>query len=139
MSFPTQKEIEIPLLHVLEKLGGEAKPQQIYTNVAKFFPQLTKDDKEERLPSSPSTFKWRNLVQWTRQNLVNTGEIDGSTVGLWKITEKGRQRLSEMRDSLPMNTNIETELPLNGDEFYTDDTNQVPPSDIVTFNELRSC
>jgi hypothetical protein len=23
--------------------------------------------------------------------------------------------------------------------FYTDDTNQVPPADIVTFNELRSC
>jgi restriction system protein len=46
----------------------------------------------ERLPSSPSTFRWHNLVQWSRQKLVEKGEIDGSTRGVWKLTPRGRAR-----------------------------------------------
>ncbi len=67
MSFPTQKEVEVPLLKVLEQLGGAAKPQEVYPMVAKHFPQLTKEELEEHLPSSRSTVKWWNLVQWARQ------------------------------------------------------------------------
>ncbi len=93
MSFPTQKQVEIPLLRVLDQLGGEAKPKQVYPKVAEYFPQLTKEDLEERLPSSASTVKWWNLVQWARQRLVEGGEIDGSTHGVWKITEKGRRAI----------------------------------------------
>ena len=32
------------------------------------------------------------LVQWSRQKLVDKGEIDGSTRGVWKLTAKGRAR-----------------------------------------------
>lgn len=94
MSFPTQREVELPLLRVLDRLGGQAKPQEVYPKVAGFFTELTQGDLNERLPSSPATFKWRNLVQWARQRLVETGDIDGSTHGLWKITDKGRQLIS---------------------------------------------
>lgn len=94
MPFPTQREVELPLLKVLEIVGGQAKPQEIYPKIAEFFPQLTESDLNERLPSSPSTVKWWNLVQWARQRLVEAGDIDGSTRGLWKITDKGRQTLS---------------------------------------------
>jgi restriction system protein len=54
---------------------------------------LTVEEQEERLESSPSTRKWWNLVQWVRQHLVQAGEIDGSTRGVWKLTDAGRTRL----------------------------------------------
>ena len=85
MSFPKQSEIELPLLKTLQELGGKAEPKEL-------FPQLTEEDLTARLPSSPSTFRWHNLVQWSRQKLVEKGEIDGSTRGVWKLTPRGRAR-----------------------------------------------
>ncbi|MGO9246494.1 MAG: DUF262 domain-containing protein [Verrucomicrobiia bacterium] len=38
-----------------------------------------------------------------------------------------------------MNDTVEEALSPDKEGFYTDDSNQVPPADIVTFNELRSC
>jgi restriction system protein len=54
---------------------------------------LSEEDLSAKLPSSPSTFKWHNLVQWSRQALVDKEELDGSTRGICKITVKGKQRL----------------------------------------------
>jgi restriction system protein len=58
---------------------------------------LTAEELEERLENYPSTRKWANLVQWVRQRLVDAGEIDGSTRGVWKITHAGRSRLGSQR------------------------------------------
>jgi restriction system protein len=93
MAFPKQYEIEIPLLKTIEELGGSGKTTDIYPRVTKYFPQLTEEDLIAKLPSSPSTYKWQNLVQWCRQGLVDKGEIDGSIRGVWKITPKGREHL----------------------------------------------
>ena len=59
-----------------------------------YFPQLSEQDLSARLPSSPSTYRWHNLVQWSRQKLVEKGEIDASTRGVWKLTPRGRARAS---------------------------------------------
>jgi restriction system protein len=94
MAFPKQHEVEMPLLRTLVELGGEAKPQSVYPHVTKQFKSLlTEEDLAARLPSSPSTFKWHNLVQWVRQRLVDRGDIDGATRGLWRISDQGRKRL----------------------------------------------
>ena len=95
MAFPKQKDVEVPLLLVLDRLGGSAAPQEVYPKVATFFPLLTEEDQEERLPSSSSARKWWNLVQWARQTLVGRGELDGSTRGVWAITEAGRVRVQQ--------------------------------------------
>jgi len=92
MSFPKQSEIELPLLKTLQELGGKAEPKELYPKLAEIFPQLTEEDLTARLPSSPSTFRWHNLVQWSRQKLVEKGELDGSTRGVWKLTARGRAR-----------------------------------------------
>src|SRR5207248_9672407 len=44
------------------------------------------------MPSNPSIFRWHNLVQWSRQKLVEKGDLDGSTRGIWKLTARGRAR-----------------------------------------------
>lgn len=99
MAFPKQHEIEIPLLRAIRELGGKAKPKQVYPHVTKSFPQLTEEDMSARLPSSPSTFKWHNLVQWARQILVEKGQLDGSTRGIWAITDDGIARLEGTSES----------------------------------------
>jgi restriction system protein len=89
---PNQKEIELPVLEILVELGGEGKPKQIYPLVTKKFSQLTRHDLAETLASGQN--KWTNRIQWVRQALINKGELDSPSRGVWRITEKGRQRLS---------------------------------------------
>lgn len=94
MGFPKQSDVEIPLLQVLRDAGGSARPRDVYPIVARLFSDLTQEEQEQRLESYPATRKWWNLVQWVRQRLVDAGEIDGSTRGVWKITTAGLSRLS---------------------------------------------
>jgi len=96
---PKQREIEIPLLEVLVEIGGEGEPREIYPLVTGKFPDLREDDLAERLPSGGN--KWTNRIQWVRQRLVQQGEIDGSTRGVWRITDEGRDRISEAGDARP--------------------------------------
>ncbi len=98
MPFPKQTEVEVPLLAAIENLGGATKPRDLYPVVAAEFPQLTPEELAQTLESSPTTRKWWNLVQWVRQSLVDLGELDGSTRGVWKITDAGRARLKRERD-----------------------------------------
>jgi restriction system protein len=92
MSFPKQSEVELPLLKTLLGVGGKSEPKELYAKLATQFPQLTQEDLAARMPSNPSIFRWHNLVQWSRQKLVEKGEIDGSTRGIWKLTNRGRAR-----------------------------------------------
>jgi restriction system protein len=81
MAYPKESDVEIPLLLEIDKAGGQARPQDVYAKVAQHFAQLTTEDLERCLESSPSTYKWHNHVQWARQKLVEKGEIDGSVQG----------------------------------------------------------
>ncbi len=36
---------------------------------------------------------WENRIAWVRYQLAENGEIDKSVRGMWRITEKGRERL----------------------------------------------
>jgi Mrr N-terminal domain len=96
MAFPKSSEIDQVLLQVLADLGGHARPQDVYPHVAEFFPQLTPEDLEARLPNSPTTKKWWNMVQWAKQRLQDNQCVDGTPnrfEGEWEISEKGRQTL----------------------------------------------
>ena len=88
---PSQKEVEVPLLEALEKLGGKGRPKDIYPLVTKKFPQIDNKDLAEILPSGGN--RWTNRIQWVRQRLIKKGEVDSPAHGVWGITEKGRRRL----------------------------------------------
>lgn len=92
MVMPTQTEIERPLLEVIQELGGQARPQDIYPLICQKFSQLTQEDIEEKLPSGAN--KWTNRIQWTRQKLIDKGELFSPERGIWAITDLGRERLS---------------------------------------------
>jgi hypothetical protein len=61
MTFPKQKDIEIPLLKVLIAAGGHATPKEAIERVTRDFPALTPEDLTMKQPSG-TNLKWRNMV-----------------------------------------------------------------------------
>ena len=94
MPFPKQREIDLPLLGVVEHLGGTAKPQDVYPLVAAQFPELSPEELTQTLESSTSTRKWWNLVQWVRQHLVECRELDGQHARRFSTRPGSRARSS---------------------------------------------
>jgi len=92
MAIPSERDIELPLLQEIQAAGGEARPSDLYDRVARHFPQLTQADREARYPRTGQLI-WSNRVQFARNDLVKKGEVDASTRGIWRITERGRARL----------------------------------------------
>jgi restriction endonuclease Mrr len=91
MSFPSRREIEFVLLLEIDSMGREGYPQDIYSRVTAHFPQITKADLERK--KSDGTSLWENRIAWARYQLAENGEIDKSIRGIWRITERGRERL----------------------------------------------
>lgn len=94
LDFPSQVDIEIPMLTEIERLGGQARPKDLYERLAAHF-QLTEVQKRAPISPKDSRNKWENTIQWVRNKLVNEkGELESHTRGLWKITAAGRKRLN---------------------------------------------
>ena len=85
MSLPAFTEYINPLLAALRKLGGAARPKQVFQAIARDL-AASSDLLEERLGSGASRFE--NQIAWARWYLVATGFIDGSQRGVWKLTDK---------------------------------------------------
>jgi len=83
-----------PVLTALKKLGGSARPSEVYSMVAQDM-KLKDSVLEEMLESGQSRFE--NKVAFVRLYLVLTGYIDRSRRGVWTLTDKGRNagRLSD--------------------------------------------
>ena len=92
MAYPTQKMIELPLLHLIEANGGIVRAKETYEPLADYF-RLTAEDRSATLPKYPSTLRWQNRVQWIRQVLIDEGLLESAGHGLWKITAAGRREL----------------------------------------------
>jgi restriction system protein len=92
--FPTQADIEVPLLEALVVLGGESCPRDLYPLVTAKFPQLTEEDLTVKLEPW-GVKKWLNKIQWARQALITAGDMAKPRRGVWAITEQGRERLKQ--------------------------------------------
>ena len=88
-------DFEMPLLQALTKLGGTAKPKDVYPEVEQIM-GLTPDNFPEEYETYDgpgySVVKWKNKTAWAREYLKRKGQLDGSERGLWKITQTGRDR-----------------------------------------------
>ncbi len=73
------------------EVGGAAVPDDtLYDRVAAKMGSLTLETGYDSVHARP---KWVYELQWVRHALVKQGEMDGSRRGLWRITEKGRERV----------------------------------------------
>lgn len=93
MSYPERKEIEIAILEELYVMGGEGKTDDVYIRVAKHFPMITAEELMQRFGIGEK--KWTNLVRWAKLGLSQNGEVVSSSRGVWRVTDKGRQRIGE--------------------------------------------
>ncbi|MDP2949200.1 MAG: winged helix-turn-helix domain-containing protein [Chloroflexota bacterium] len=92
MSYPKQSEIELPILLEVESAGGEIRPNAaFFQEIATYFPQLTDEDLHASNRTGINT--WENKVHWARLRLVHKGELDKSRYGVWRMTDKGRERI----------------------------------------------
>ena len=86
-------DFEIPLLRALVKLGGKAKPLQVYPEVEKLMGLSPETFPEEYEKYKSDAVKWKNKTAWAREYLKRKKQLDGSERGWWKITEAGRERV----------------------------------------------
>ena len=87
-------EYEIPVLKVLQKLGGSGKTKDIYPLVEQeMLPRLKNNPEEYGNYKIQTDIIWKNKTQWAREYLKRKGQLDGSVRGVWTITDSGKERL----------------------------------------------
>ena len=83
----------MPILLEVEAAGGEVRPTlSFFREIATYFPQITEDDLQTTNRTGINT--WENRVHWTRLKLVHNGYLDRSRYGVWRITQKGKERIT---------------------------------------------
>ena len=87
-------DFEIPLLKALIKLGGKAKPSDVYLEVEKIMSLNPAEFPEEYKKYKSNAIKWKNKTAWAREYLKRKKQLDGSERGVWRITEIGRERIN---------------------------------------------
>lgn len=92
----SQRDYLIPILEILDDLGGKAKASEVLEVVAERMRPRFKPADLEPLASNPKEPRWRNTAQWARQQLVNKGLLAPSQErGVWELTDAGRHYLKE--------------------------------------------
>ena len=91
--YPSREEIADALLRELAENGEEAEPNTVYHALANHF-NLTEDERQAKSKKSPNII-WENCVAWTRLALVKSGDMDGPKRGIWRITQKGLERVNK--------------------------------------------
>lgn len=99
---------ELPLLKSLVEVGGSIKlGEKLYDTVAEI---MGFAGMEMEYDPVRGRYKWRYDLPWVATKLREQGDMDGSKRGIWKITEKGRQRVRLEWDSFKNSFNLEDYL-----------------------------
>ena len=85
--FPSHKRLGYAIITSLLELGNEARSIDVYPLVTEKFPELTKADLLEKVPSGAN--KWINKIQWARASLKNQGLVESKSYGIWILSRKG--------------------------------------------------
>lgn len=75
-----------PVLKALNELGGSGRPAEIVDYIA----STEKIEKKEQETLGSGVPRFEKNINWARFYLAKAGYIDGSTRGVWSLTEKGR-------------------------------------------------
>lgn len=100
-----RKDYELPLLKSLIELNGFIKlGKELRDTVARImgFAGMEMEYDPER-----GRYIWIYDLNWVATKLRKQGEMDGSERGVWKITEKGRERVHSEWDSFQHNFNLQ--------------------------------
>ena len=83
-----------PILQALSDLGGSAKRSEVFLILEQSMRGVLKPIDYHILSSEAEQMRWQNSAQWARNLMVKEGLLQAdSPVGLWEISEKGREFL----------------------------------------------
>lgn len=105
---PSEAQLILPLLETLDAEGGQARPPQLYDAIAD---RLALEPAERELSAVIGGRRYNTYeraVRWARQTCIRNGLVDGSTHGLWKLTEDGKSTLRNAKRGVVV-TIFETE------------------------------
>lgn len=86
----------LPLLRVLDQMGGSGKVADVLERVGKVMKPVLKPVDYDPLASGPDNPRWRNAAQWARNSMIRDGLLKAdSSRGVWEISDKGRQTLKD--------------------------------------------
>ncbi len=95
-TFRNYADYEIPLLQVLNELpGGKGTTREVKDRFGERFDDRIPEEQRVYIESVDEA-KWRNMVAWTRNNLVKRGLMDSPAYGVWRITDAGRAYLAQV-------------------------------------------
>jgi hypothetical protein len=90
MSLPETSRLELPILQELKATGGSDQLRYLYGRLPRYFPQLTREDLDERAENGRN--RWFRAVQRAGHQLEEKGELRREK-NQWKITAKGLKRV----------------------------------------------
>jgi hypothetical protein len=87
----TESEYYIPILQVLDRMGGKGEVKDVLEEVKKIMEPKLKPADYEPLNSNSNELRWRRSAQWARFDMVKQGLLRAdSPRGVWEMTEEGR-------------------------------------------------
>jgi len=95
---PKRSDVETPLLKAIARLGGEVnfskQGRQLEIELAKELglPEDVRDFQASNYKSKGHR-KWRNEIQFVRDQLVKKEWLDKSVWNKWKVTQKGHEQV----------------------------------------------
>lgn len=94
MAIPRQRDILLPLLHLVYSQGGRILPEDAVNILGGYF----KLSYEEMLVTYQNSNEriFRNTVHWARNKLCDWGLLSREVRGVWIITEKGEKTLVDL-------------------------------------------
>lgn len=96
MPIPTQTQMMLPLLEILQE-RGEARPKDIYNDLAGRIGLSTEDRERTIERSGQQVNEFERTVRWTRQTAVAKGLISKGERAAWALTETAKAKLGNMR------------------------------------------
>jgi restriction system protein len=92
--YTPQEKFRFPILRALVDLGGSANTEVVRKEVEKLMASVLTESDKRPLPSTPGIPAWHKSTKNARRMLVDQGMMAPFTkVGLWEITDAGRQAL----------------------------------------------
>lgn len=97
-SFPSQRDLSVPLLRVLADAGGEARSHHVQDALAAEFDVPTHvREAEAQVAGGRRINLWDRHVRWTQQKTRQAGLTHAACAGLWRLSAAGEATLENQQ------------------------------------------
>ena len=96
MSLPKREDLERVILLELDAGGGETASVHLCERARQHFPEMSDEEADQILRYGDR--RWPTCVRYAKWRLVERGEVRSVKRGVWAITDRGRERVRELRE-----------------------------------------